>query len=131
MQPEQLMLVAVTMTQTVNVSSAWLQHSCTTGRISGDTVKHALGCCCRQNQELEQDTLDAEEEKFRLQLTADRLTQRLDAIMKDKFSFKCSAFDADTPIDKTLNFLSDYIGVSTALAAPSFSHLPRCLLANI
>lgn len=68
---------------------------------------------CRQNQELEQGTFEAEEEKLRLQMTADRLTERLDAIMKDRFSFKSSAFDADTPIDKTLNFLSDYIGVRT------------------
>ena len=73
----------------------------------------------RHNQQLEQDTLDAEEAKLRLQKTADNLSQRLDAIMKDKFSAKSSAFDADTPIDKTLNFLSDYIGVS--------AHLPPCL----
>ena len=73
----------------------------------------------RHNQQLEQDTLDAEEAKVRLQKTADNLSQRLDAIMKDRFSFKSSAFDADTPVDKTLNFLSDYIGVS--------AHLPLCL----
>ena len=57
----------------------------------------------RHNQELEQDTLNAEEE----------LSQRLDAIMKDKFSARSSAFDAETPIDKTLNLLSGFIGVST------------------
>ena len=67
---------------------------------------------CRHNQQLEQDTLGAEEATLRIQKTADNLSQRLDAIMKDRFSFKSSAFDADTPIDKTLNFLSDYIGVS-------------------
>lgn len=72
-------------------------------------------CCCRQNQELEQDTLEVEEEKAQLQKETERLTQRLDAIMKDKFSFKSSTFDAETPIDKTLNFLSDFIGVGPVL----------------
>lgn len=87
---------------------------------------------CRHNQELEQDTIEAEEEKLQLQITADRLSERLDAIMKDCFNCKSSSFDADTPIDKTLNFLSDYIGVCSAMSCtarylPVMTVLPEVL----
>ena len=50
------------------------------------------------------------EEKRQLQLEADSLAQRLEAVMHDKFQPR-AGFDADTPIDKTLNFLQSCIGV--------------------
>ena len=50
------------------------------------------------------------EEKERLRQEADSLAQRLEAVMHDKFKPRAS-FDADTPIDKTLNFLQSFIAV--------------------
>lgn len=65
----------------------------------------------RHNQELEQDAVVTNEEKRCLKLEADSLAQRLQAVMHDKFQPR-AGFDADTPIDKTLNFLQSVIGVS-------------------
>ena len=45
-----------------------------------------------------------DQEKAKLQQEADSLAQRLEAVLNDKFEPRTS-FDADTPIDKTLNFL--------------------------
>ena len=67
---------------------------------------------CRHNQELEEDSATMCEEKARLQQEADSLAQRLEAVMHDKFKPR-AAFDADTPIDKTLNFLQAFIAVRT------------------
>lgn len=55
-----------------------------------------------------------DQEKAKLQQEADSLAQRLEAVLNDKFEPRTS-FDADTPIDKTLNFLQSIISVSTCL----------------
>ncbi len=52
------------------------------------------------------------EDKLRLQEQADSLSQRLEAILHDKFERK--SFDADTPIDKTLAYLESVIQVHHA-----------------
>ena len=65
----------------------------------------------RHNQELEQDALAMDQEKAKLQQEADSLAQRLEAVLNDKFEPRTS-FDADTPIDKTLNFLQSIIQVN-------------------
>lgn len=51
-----------------------------------------------------------DQEKAKLQQEADSLAQRLEAVLHDKFEPRTS-FDADTPIDKTLNFLQSIIQV--------------------
>ncbi|KAL0024765.1 hypothetical protein WJX79_003822 [Trebouxia sp. C0005] len=73
----------------------------------------------RQNQELEQDSVIMQEEQRKLQREANSLAQRLEAVLHDKFTPR-SGFDADTPIDKTLQFLQGVIAgdmppVQTAL----------------
>lgn len=61
---------------------------------------------------MEQDSATLQQEKQRLETQAAELAQRLDAVMHDKFAHQSSGFDADTPIDKTLNFLQSFIAVS-------------------
>ncbi len=71
-------------------------------------------CCLRphrHNQELEEDSAAMEQERLQLQQQAESLAQRLEAVLSDKFVAR-TAFDADTPIDKTLAFLQDVIKVS-------------------
>lgn len=68
----------------------------------------------RHNQELEQDAVVTHEEKRQLQLEAHSLAERLEAVMHDKFVPR-AGFDADTPIDKTLDFLQSLIGASHPL----------------
>ena len=68
--------------------------------------------CCRQNQELERYSASVVEDKVRLQEQADSLSQRLEAVLHDKFERK--SFDADTPIDKTLASLQSVIQVEFA-----------------
>lgn len=70
-----------------------------------------LLCRCRQNQELEQDSYEAHEEAVRLQKEASALQERLQAVLHDKFHHQRHSFDAETPIDKALNFLSNFIAV--------------------
>ena len=71
---------------------------------------------CRQNQALEQDSLTMFEERTKLQNQADTLSERLEAVLHDKFAPRSgSSFDADTPIDKTLNMLQSIISVSVFL----------------
>ena len=65
---------------------------------------------CRQNQELEQATLVIQQEKQQLEQKAQSLAQQLQAVLQDKFVPQ-TAFDADTPIDKTLKLLQSIIGV--------------------
>ncbi|KAL0024748.1 hypothetical protein WJX79_001370 [Trebouxia sp. C0005] len=69
----------------------------------------------RANQDLEQNRIQMERqtaaiqrEKDALQQEARSLAQRLEAVIHDKFIPK-SHIDADTPIDKTLNFLHAFI----------------------
>ena len=71
---------------------------------------------CRHNQELEQDSVIMQEEQRKLQREANSLAQRLEAVLHDKFTPR-SGFDADTPIDKTLQFLQGVIAVSLAAHA--------------
>ncbi len=66
----------------------------------------------RQNQELERYSASMLEDKLRLQEQADSLSQRLEAVLHDKFERK--SFDADTPIDKTLAYLESVIQVRLA-----------------
>ena len=54
------------------------------------------------------------EQQRKLQREANSLAQRLEAVLQDKFTPR-TAFDADTPIDKTLKFLQECIGVSDYL----------------
>ena len=71
----------------------------------------------RENQDLEQNRIQMEmqtaaiqKEKEAFQQEALDLAQRLDAVIHDKFIPK-SHIDADTPIDKTLNFLHAFVVV--------------------
>lgn len=51
------------------------------------------------------------EEAARLQNEASVLAERLQAVLHDKFRPQHHTFDAETPIDKALNFLSRVISV--------------------
>ena len=68
-------------------------------------------CGCRQNQELQQDSLAMHEQQLRLQEEAQGLAQRLEVVLHDKFQHHHNSFDSDTPIDKTLTLLEGVIGV--------------------
>ena len=69
---------------------------------------------CRQNEDLELVSMTMQEEKSKLQQEATDLAQQLQAVLSDKYSHR-RAFDAETPIDKTLGYLLSVIGVSTHL----------------
>ena len=56
------------------------------------------------------------EEAARLQNEASALADRLQAVLHDKFRPLHNNFDAETPIDKALNFLSQVILVRPAPA---------------
>lgn len=71
----------------------------------------------RENQDLEQNRIQMErqtaaiqKEKEAFQQEAIDLAKRLEAVIHDKFIPK-SHIDADTPIDKTLNFLHAFVAV--------------------
>lgn len=86
----------------------------------------------RHNQELEQDSVSMQQQNLQLEQEAQALAQRLDAVMQDKFQPSTVSFDADTPIDKTLNFLQTFIAVSYHLPAfaileLTFQHCAWCL----
>ena len=66
---------------------------------------------CRQNEGLEQDALAMQVKQARLQQEAKILSERLHAVLKDR-CVRRSGFDAETPIDKTLNYLQGVITVS-------------------
>ena len=73
----------------------------------------------RENQDLEQNRIQMEmqtaaiqKEKEAFQQEALDLAKRLEAVIHDKFIPK-SHIDADTPIDKTLNFLHAFVAVCT------------------
>jgi len=66
----------------------------------------------RHNEKLEQDSAAMLEEKLELQRQANSLVHRLDVVLHDKFESTKTAFDADTPIDKTLSYLQSIIKVS-------------------
>ena len=57
-------------------------------------------------------TAAIQKEKEAFQQEALDLAKRLEAVIHDKFIPK-SHIDADTPIDKTLNFLHAFVAVST------------------
>lgn len=67
---------------------------------------------CRQNQQLEQDSVALHEQHLRLQQEAEGLAERLEVVLHDKFGHRHSGFDSDTPIDKTLNFLEGIVEVT-------------------
>lgn len=73
---------------------------------------------------MEQDSAALQQEKERLESEAAELAMRLDAVMRDKFAHSPTGFDADTPIDKTLNLLHGIIAVSIARLSliPLYSH---------
>ena len=80
-----------------------------------------MGLCDRENQDLEQNKIQMERqtaaiqrEKDALQQATLDLAQRLEAVIHDKFMPK-SHINADTPIDKTLNFLHAFVAVSFAM----------------
>ena len=54
-----------------------------------------------------------QEDKARLQQEAEKLAQRLQAVLSEK-SARRGTFDAETPIDKTLSYLQNIISVSDA-----------------
>jgi len=78
----------------------------------GSYMHAMMKSCCRQNQELERYSASMLEDKLRLQEQADSLSQRLEAVLHDKFERK--SFDAATPIDKTLAYLQSVIQVQLA-----------------
>ena len=73
-----------------------------------------------------------QEEQRKLQREAKSLAQRLEAVLQDRFTPR-SGFDADTPIDKTLQFLQEVIAVclsahakqQTCYKGCTFSVLPH------
>lgn len=79
----------------------------------------------RYNQELEEDSVAMEQERAQLQQQAESLAQRLQQILSDKF-VPAAAFDADTPIDKTLVFLQEIIKVSMLGKCIKKVKLPIC-----
>ena len=83
----------------------------------------------RENQDLEQNRIQMEmqtaaiqKEKEAFQQEALDLAQRLDAVIHDKFIPK-SHIDADTPIDKTLNFLHAFVVVRNSHYTHHTTHL--------
>lgn len=66
-------------------------------------------CAHRHNQALEQDSEAMQEEKNRLQAQSFTLTQRMEALLHDKFEHSTSSFDAETPIEKILNLMQAFI----------------------
>lgn len=61
---------------------------------------------------MERQTAAIQKEKEAFQQEALDLAKRLEAVIHDKFIPK-SHIDADTPIDKTLNFLHAFVAVRT------------------
>ena len=72
-----------------------------------------MGGTCRQNEDLEQESVAMQEEKDRLQQEANKLAKQLQAALTAKF-VEQGSFDAETPIDKTLGYLQRVISVRTA-----------------
>ena len=66
---------------------------------------------CRKNQLLEEASVTMQEEQDRLQHQASSLADRLHAVMEEKRHRRLS-FDAETPVDKTLNYLQSVVSVS-------------------
>lgn len=71
--------------------------------------------CCRRYQDLEQDSVSYQAQKVQAEIAASALAERLQAVLQDKFRPSRTAFDADTPIDKTLSFLQSYVQVGHTL----------------
>ena len=73
------------------------------------------------------------QEQDRLQCEASNLADRLQAVLEDKRHRRRLSFDAETPVDKTLNYLQCVIAVSTckfciSLAAVWCARLPLSAL---
>ena len=65
----------------------------------------------RQNQSLEEASVCMQEEQDRLQHHASNLADQLQAVMHEKRHRRRLSFDAETPVDKTLNYLQSVISV--------------------
>ena len=78
---------------------------------------------------MERQAAAIQREKEAFQQEALELAQRLDAVIHDKFIPK-SHIDADTPIDKTLNFLHAFVTVSLAPQTEYTFELPSALVVH-
>ena len=71
---------------------------------------------CRQNQLLEEASASMQQEQDRLQHQASSLASQLHAVLQEKRHQRRLSFDAETPVDKTLNYLQSVISVSNNVA---------------
>ena len=78
---------------------------------------------------MERQAAAIQREKEAFQQEALELAQRLDAVIHDKFIPK-SHIDADTPIDKTLNFLHAFVTVSLPPQTGYTFELPSALVVH-
>ncbi|KAL0037875.1 hypothetical protein WJX79_003284 [Trebouxia sp. C0005] len=81
----------------------------------------------RHNQALEQDSIDMQEERVRLEKETLTLTQRMEVLMHDKFEHTTSNFDAETPIEKVLNVLQAFITQATTPSVETVINLYHIL----
>ena len=93
-----------------------LSHMCKSSLFEKAVTTTHLCSRCRQlaqleeqKQQLEQYNATIQSEKDNLQLQNDSLTERLEAVVKEKLP--SHQFDQDTPVDKTLNLLQMLIMV--------------------
>ncbi|DBB11697.1 TPA: putative 3',5'-cyclic phosphodiesterase pde-3 [Trebouxia sp. C0006] len=63
----------------------------------------------RQNQLLEEASVSMQQEQDRLQHQASSLADQLQAVLQEKRHWRRLSFDAETPVDKTLNYLQSVI----------------------
>lgn len=76
---------------------------------------------CRQNQLLEEASVSMQQEQDRLQHQASSLADQLQAVLQEKRHWRRLSFDAETPVDKTLNYLQSVISVSNNVARIMFA----------
>jgi len=62
-----------------------------------------------------------QQEQDRLQHQASSLADQLQAVLQEKRHRRRLSFDAETPVDKTLNYLQSVISVSNDAARIMFS----------
>lgn len=71
-----------------------------------------------------------EQERVQLQQQAESLSRRLEQVLSDK-SVPAAAFDADTPIDKTLAFLQEIIKVNMLGTCAGRENILQLLAAHL
>ena len=76
---------------------------------------------CRQNQLLEEASVSMQQEQDRPQHQASSLADQLQAVLQEKRHWRRLSFDAETPVDKTLNYLQSVISVSDNVARIMFA----------